>query len=155
MNYWLLKSDPDAFSWADLAGADQQTTGWEGVRNYQARNFLRRMHPGDLALFYHSAVSPQVIPGIVRIIRRAYPDPTQYQRESPYFDPNSPLDNPRWMTVDIRLEQELVPPITRDELKRHPELAGMMLLQKGSRLSVQPVTVPEWEFIMSLRRQGA
>jgi len=151
MNYWLLKTEPNTYSWDDLKAEPNRRDYWDGVRNYQARNLMKTMKVGDLAFFYHSVVKPQSIMGIVRIVREAYPDPTQFALQSPYFDPKSNPENPRWVAVDIEYVTDVEPPITRDELKAIPELANMMLLKKGSRLSVQPVSPEEWQIILALR----
>jgi predicted RNA-binding protein with PUA-like domain len=152
MQYWLMKTEPDVFSWDDLKAAPRQTTCWEGVRNYQARNFMRdQMQVDDLVLFYHSNTKPQLIPGIARIARTAYPDHFAFDPASPYYDPKSLSTTPVWMMVDVQYVQDLTPPITLVELKQIPELAGMMLLQKGCRLSVQLVSAAEWEIICHLR----
>ncbi|RMG34095.1 MAG: EVE domain-containing protein, partial [Methanobacteriota archaeon] len=131
MSYWLLKSDPETYGWEDLKAAPQQTDCWDGVRNYQARNFLRDMKIGDLAFFYHSRISPPAIMGIVRVVKEAYPDPTQFDSRSPYFDPKSTRENPRWVMVDIQYQQDFFPPITLPELREVPGLENMVLLQKG------------------------
>jgi len=151
MNYWLMKSDPETFAWDDLKKAPQQTTSWEGVRNYQARNYMRDMRCGDLVLFYHSAVQPQLIPGVAEVVREAYADPFQFDPDSPYYDPRSPADKPRWDMVDIRQVRDFQPPLTREELKDVSGLQGMVLFQPGSRLSVIPVTADEWRRILALR----
>lgn len=151
MKYWLMKTEPSEFSWEDLKNAPGQTTSWEGVRNYQARNFMREMQPGDLVLFYHSRVDPPAIMGIARVVRGAYPDPTQFDPHSHYYDPQSTLENPRWETVDIQYQGEFSTPISLPQLKETPGLENMVLLRKGSRLSVQPVSEREWQIILSLR----
>ncbi len=151
MNYWLLKSEPGTYSWRDLKAQPEGIDMWDGVRNYQARNFLRAMKINDLAFFYHSVVKPQAIMGIVRIVAEAYPDPTQWDPRSPYYDPAGSPENPRWVAVDVQYVRDLLPPITREELKAVPALSRMVLLQKGNRLSVQPVTENEWRIILSLR----
>jgi predicted RNA-binding protein with PUA-like domain len=153
MKYWLMKTEPNVFSWDDLQAMPQQTTPWEGVRNYQARNFMRdEMKRGDRVFFYHSNVKPQAIMGIAKVVREAYPDTFAFDRASAYYDPKSSADNPRWMMVDVQFEATFVPPITLDELKLHVKaLNDMMLLQKGCRLSVQPVTSQEWQLICNLR----
>ncbi len=152
INYWLMKTEPSVFSWQDLLAAPAQSTHWEGVRNYQARNLMRdRMSLGDGVLVYHSVVKPQAIMGVARVSRTAYPDHFAWAPSSPYFDPKSSPENPRWVMVDIQAERSFVPEITREELRQVPALANMMLLQKGSRLSVQPVTPDEWHVILSLR----
>lgn len=152
MNYWLLKSEPEAFSWDDLLSSPRKTTCWDGVRNYQARNYMRdEMKKGDLVFFYHSATKPQAIAGIARVVREAYPDHTQFDPASTYHDPKSSADNPRWMMVDIRAIKSLSPPITIDELKPLRELKDMGLLRRGNRLSVQPVSAKEWQIVLKLR----
>jgi predicted RNA-binding protein with PUA-like domain len=154
MKYWLMKTEPNVFSWDDLKNRPQQTTPWEGVRNYQVRNFMRdEMKLGDRAFFYHSNVKPQSIMGIAKIVREAYPDSFAFDPASPYYDPKSSPDGPRWLMVDVQFESAFGPPITLDELKqlRSSELKDMMLLQKGCRLSVQPVTPEQWQLICNLR----
>jgi predicted RNA-binding protein with PUA-like domain len=154
MNYWLMKTEPSVFSWDDLRSRPNQTTHWEGVRNYQARNFMRdQMKVGDRIFFYHSVVKPQVILGIAQVVREAYPDMFAFDVASPYFDAKSSPDAPRWMMVDIQYESAFAPPITLDELKQVEALESMMLLQKGCRLSVQPVTPEEWQTVCNLRAE--
>lgn len=146
--YWLVKSEPDVFSYADLLKAPKKTTAWEGVRNYQARNLLRdEMKKGDGVLFYHSSTDPQVIAGTATVTKEGYPDPLQFDSKSDYYDADSDPENPRWFLVDIQADQPFKEPITRDELKTMKELEGMVLLKKGSRLSVQPVSEAEWKII--------
>ena len=150
MRYWLMKSEPAEFSIDDLVRAAKNTTPWFGVRNYQARNFMRdQMRLGDLAFFYHSSCEVPGIAGIVEIARLAYPDATQFDRKSSYFDPKATRDNPRWFNVEIRLVKKtrLVP---LSELRDYPRLAGMQLLQRGNRLSITPVDPAEWKFIMGI-----
>lgn len=152
MHYWLIKTEPGVFSWADLLNSPNKTTSWEGVRNYQARNLMRdQMREGDRVFFYHSAIQQPVIVGIAEVVRAAYPDAFAWDSTSPYYDPKSSPENPRWVMVDIQAVQPLEPPITLAELKSIPALSGMQLLQKGCRLSVQPVTPQEWETILSSR----
>jgi predicted RNA-binding protein with PUA-like domain len=154
MKYWLMKTEPNVFSWDDLQKMPGQTTPWEGVRNYQARNFMRdEMKLGDRILFYHSNIKPQSIMGIATIAREAYPDSFAFDPSSPYYDSKSSPEAPRWMMVDVQFESSFVTPITLDELKelRSPELEDMMLLQKGCRLSVQPVTAKQWQAVCNLR----
>jgi predicted RNA-binding protein with PUA-like domain len=147
-----MKTEPSVFSWDDLQSRPNQTTHWEGVRNYQARNFMRdQMKLGDRVFFYHSNTKPQVILGIAQVVREAYPDTFAFDATSPYHDPKSSPDAPRWIMVDIRYESTFMPAITLDELKQVPGLASMMLLQKGCRLSVQPVMPEEWETVCNLR----
>jgi predicted RNA-binding protein with PUA-like domain len=139
MKFWLMKSEPDVYSIDDLAR--DRRTSWEGVRNYQARNFMRdEMKVGDLALFYHSSADPPGVAGVVRVVREAYPDPTQFDRNSPYYDPASKRDEPRWYMVDVEFVEKLPVFVPLDALKRERALAGMLVIQKGQRLSVQPVT---------------
>ena len=150
VNYWLFKTEPGTYAWEDLV-ADGSTC-WEGIRNYQARNILRDDVRLDDAVFvYHSVVQPQVIAGIARVVREAYPDHFALDPSSPYFDPKATAADPRWVMVDIEPVRGIDPPITRDELKVVPELEGMMLLKKGSRLSVQPVSTDEAVAILGLR----
>ncbi len=151
MNYWLVKTEPETFSWEDLKAAPKRTTSWEGVRNYQARNNMRDgMKKGDRVLYYHSVVKPQVIAGIAEVAREAYPDPMAVDLKSDYYDPASKKLGNRWVMVDLRAVQDLVPPITLDEIKQTPGLEQMDLVRKG-RLSVQCVTAEEWKIIMRMR----
>jgi len=150
MRWWLFKTEPEVYGWSDLAR--DRRTHWEGVRNYQARNLLRdQVRLGDQVLVYHSNVQPQVIAGVARVVREAYPDHFAWDPTSTYFDPKSNPDDPRWLMVDIEADRPIEPPIERDELKVVPELAGMMLLKRGSRLSIQPVTVAEAAAVLALR----
>ncbi len=148
--YWLMKSEPSAFSIDDLARASKQTTCWEGVRNYQARNFMRSMAVGDRVLFYHSNADPPAVVGIAEVVRTAYPDPTQFDKADIHYDPDSVPANPRWDLVDIKYIKKFSAPLPLDRLRGEPKLKGMVLLRKGSRLSVQPVTAAEWAHILSL-----
>ncbi len=151
MNHWLLKSEADCFSYDDLLASPKRTTSWDGVRNYQARNMLRdQIRKGDLAFFYHSSSEPTGIAGIVEVVRSGYPDHTAFDPKSEHFDPKSDLDEPTWYMVDIRARQKFPRVITLAELRKVPGLEKMVLLQKGSRLSVQPVTEREWETVLSL-----
>lgn len=148
--HWLLKSEADSFSFDDLLRAPRKTTSWDGVRNYQARNLIRdEMHEGDLAFFYHSSSDPTAIVGIVEIVRAGYPDDTAFDPAADHFDPKSDPDNPTWYMVDVRARERLPRPVTLAELRGMRGLERMTLLQKGSRLSVQPVTPEEWEIITS------
>ena len=154
MRYWLMKSEPSEFSIDDLAKAPKQSTPWFGVRNYQARNFMRDgMRVGDLAFFYHSSCPEPGIAGIVRVSKAAYPDASQFDRKSPYYDPDAKRDAPRWLNVDVTLvEKTRLVPLA--ELRAQRELQGMRLLQRGNRLSITPVDPSEWKFISSrLMRQ--
>ena len=149
MNYWLLKSEPDVFSIDDLAAA--KTEPWNGVRNYQARNFLRDgMGKGDNVLFYHSSCAVPGIAGMAKVASMAYPDPTQFDPESEYFDPRSDRANPRWWLVDVSFVRKLRRIIPLVELKTRPELADMPLLRRGNRLSVLPVQAAEWDAILAM-----
>ncbi len=146
-----MKSEPDVFSIDDLAKAKNQTTGWDGVRNYQARNLLRdEIAAGDSVLFYHSSVDPPAVAGLARVVRAGYPDPTQFDPKSDYYDKDSPRDAPRWFSVDIAFDRKLSRPVTLPELRGEPALADMVLLRRGSRLSVQPVTPAEWKRIVAM-----
>lgn len=150
MNYWLMKSEPDAFSIDDLQTMSDQTEHWDGVRNYQARNMMRDdMKKGDLVFFYHSNCKEPGIVGIMQVVREGYPDFTAFDPESKYFDPKSDPANPRWIMVDIKFVRNLKRLISLTELKQYDELAGMQLLRKGNRLSITPVTEEQWSFISS------
>ncbi len=147
MRYWLMKSEPSEFSIDDLASEPKKSTSWIGVRNYQARNFMRdQMQLGDLVLFYHSTCEVPGIAGIAEVSKLAYPDETQFDRKSDYFDPKATRDNPRWVHVDVKLVKKtrLVP---LSELRGYPKLAKMQLLQRGNRLSITPIDPAEWKFI--------
>ena len=154
MKHWLLKSEPDVFGIDDLARAPGRATGWEGVRNYQARNMLRDdFRKGDLAFFYHSSCEVPGIAGIVKVVREAYADPTQFDPKSEYHDAASTREAPRWFSVDVKLVERIVPVITLPELREHAgdALREMMILKRGNRLSVTPVSDAEWRFVLSLR----
>jgi predicted RNA-binding protein with PUA-like domain len=149
VNYWLMKSEPDTFSIDDLKRKKREA--WDGVRNYQARNFMRDgMHVGDGVLFYHSNCAEPGIAGLAEVASDAYPDPSQFDPKSKYFDPGSSRDNPRWMLVDVTFTKKLKRTITLDELKHHAKLEGMTLLRKGNRLSVMPVEAAHWKYILDL-----
>ena len=150
MRYWLLKTEPDVFSFDDLEGSPEQTTGWEGVRNYQARNNLREMRVGDRVFIYHSSINPPGIVGTARIVREAYADAAQFNPDSDYFDPKSTPENPRWSQVDVQADQRFATFLPLETLKLDAKLEGMVLLQKGSRLSVQPVSKLHWTHILTL-----
>jgi predicted RNA-binding protein with PUA-like domain len=154
MQYWLMKSEPDVFGIDDLARAPRRTTGWEGVRNYQARNMLRDdFRHGDLAFFYHSSCEVPGVAGIVKVVREAYPDPTQFDAKSEYHDAASTRAAPRWFSVDVQLETRIEPVITLPELREHADgaLREMLILKRGNRLSVTPLTAAEWRCIVALR----
>lgn len=148
--YWLMKSEPRAFSIEDLEKSPKRTTCWDGVRNYQARNFMRAMAIGDQVLFYHSNAEPPAVVGIAEVVRTAYPDQTQFDKASHHYDPASVPSAPRWDMVDIRYRQTFTSALPLDRLRQEPKLKGMVLLQKGSRLSVQPVTEAEWAVVLKL-----
>lgn len=151
--YWLMKTEPGCFSVDDLAKSPEQTSMWDGVRNYQARNFMRdQMEPGDPVLFYHSGDKPGIV-GIAKVASKAYPDPTQWDPENRHFDPASPADSPRWYLVDVRLVRRFAAILPLPLLRSRPELAGMELLRKGSRLSVQPVSKEEFEAVLALAQR--
>ena len=144
MRYWLMKSEPSEFSIDDLAKAPDRSTAWFGVRNYQARNFMRdQMTVGDLVFFYHSSCPEAGIAGIVRVSKAAYPDASQFDKKSPYYDPKSKRDAPRWLNVEVKLvkKTQLVP---LAELRTRPALAKMRVLQRANRLSITPVDPKEW-----------
>ena len=149
--YWLMKSEPSAFSIDDLARV--KTTGWEGVRNYTARNFLRdEVKQGDEVLFYHSSADPTGVAGVARVSRGAYPDPTQFDRKSEYHDPGSKKDDPRWLAVEVAFVRKLPRVVTLAELKTNPALADMLVTKKGSRHSVQPVTPAEFAAVLAMAK---
>ena len=145
-----MKSEPRVFSIEDLAESPGRTTCWDGVRNYQARNFMRKMAVGDQVLFYHSNGDPPAVVGIAEVVRTAYRDDTQFDKTSHHYDPASTRSAPRWDMVDIRYRQTFKNSLSLDRLRREPKLKNMVLLQKGSRLSVQPVTEAEWILVLKL-----
>jgi len=148
MNYWLMKSEPDTFSFEDLKSRPNQTEPWDGVRNYQARNFMRdEMKVGDPILFYHSNTKPPGVAGIAEVASKPYPDPTAFDKTSKYYDAKSDPDDPRWILVDVKFKQDLKRQVALDEMKAMPELAGMRVLQRGNRLSITPVTKAEFEAV--------
>lgn len=150
--YWLMKSEPDVFSFDDLQKAPKQTTLWDGVRNYRARNFMRdEMKVGDGILYYHSNADPPGVAGLAEVASAAYPDPTQFDPEDSHFDPKSDPENPRWWLVDVRAVKPLKRFVSLAELKAHPELSATMgVCQRGNRLSVQPVEAEEWRLVKRL-----
>jgi predicted RNA-binding protein with PUA-like domain len=148
MNYWLFKSEPATYGIDHLA--QDRITAWTGVRNYQARNFMRdEMRKGDRGFFYHSSCEVPGIAGIVEISRAAYPDESQFDRKSRQYDPGASKDNPRWVNVDVKFVKK-TRVVSLDELRSHKALGNMRLLQRGNRLSITPVTQAEWEFIIGL-----
>ena len=155
MKYWLLKTEPTTFSWDDLWKSPKRTTRWDGVRNFQARNYLRDdMQVGDLAFFYHSSADPTAIVGIAEVVRAGYPDESAFNPADDHHDPKSRREAPLWYSVDIRAKQPATKPITLAELRQQKGLSHMVLLQKGSRLSVQPVSEAEWKLIYRLAFAG-
>lgn len=151
MNYWLMKSEPEAFGIHHLKALPGQTAHWDGVRNYQARNMIRdRMRQGDQAFFYHSNCATPGIVGIVEIVREAYPDFTAFDPEAGHFDPRSDPENPIWSMVDVRYLRELKRTICLSELKNYPALRPLPLVQRGNRLSIMPVSAEQWQFILAL-----
>lgn len=153
MNYWLMKSEPDAFSISDLASRPKKTEPWDGIRNYQARNFMRDgMKKGDLVFFYHSSCEVPGIVGVMKVVKEAYPDSTQFDPNSKYFDSGSKVDDPRWLRVDVQLVEKFNEVITLTRLKEQPFLADMQLLKKGNRLSILPVAEQQWNYIMAMKK---
>ncbi len=148
--YWLMKSEPEAFSIDDLAKAPKQTTCWDGVRNYQARNFMRSMQVGDQVLFYHSNADPPAVMGIAEVVKTAYPDDSAFDQKDRHYDSKSTPAKPLWDMVDIKLVRKFPAPLGLDTLRKVPVLKKMELLRKGSRLSVQPVRHEEWSAILGL-----
>ena len=149
MAYWLFKSEPDTYSIDDLQR--DGTESWEGIRNYQARNMMRDdMRVGDKVLFYHSSCAVPGVAGIAKVASKAYADPTQFDPESPYFDPKSAADDPRWMLVDLAFVRKLKRVITLTEIKELPVLEGMILTRRGNRLSIMPVEPAHWKLVLSL-----
>lgn len=154
MNHWLLKSEPDVFSLTDLANRPGQTDYWNGVRNYQARNFIRDvMRPGDAVLFYHSNCAQPGIVGLAKITSHSYPDPTAFDPESEYHDAKSTPDNPRWYVVDVQFVEHFTTPVTLQFIKEDPELSTMLVARKGQRLSVQPVEPAHYQRVVNLGKQ--
>jgi predicted RNA-binding protein with PUA-like domain len=153
MNHWLLKSEPATFSIDDLAASPKKTTAWDGVRNYQARNMLRdSIKKGDVAFFYHSSCAVPGIAGIVSVVKGGYPDVSAFDPKHDHYDAESSPEEPRWYVVDVKLERKFARVITLDELRKHAgsELADLLVLKRGNRLSVTPVTKKNWDFILSL-----
>ncbi|NOX67292.1 MAG: EVE domain-containing protein [Chlorobi bacterium] len=147
--YWLVKSEPNAYSIDDLV--KDKRTHWDGVRNYQARNFMRDdMKKGDLVLFYHSNAEPTAVVGVCEVVKEGYPDFTAFDPEAKHFDPKSKEDNPTWMMVDIKLIKKFKRPVTLKEIKEHSKLQNMRLVQRGNRLSVMPIEKKEFDLILKL-----
>lgn len=155
MNYWLMKSEPDAYSLDDLANEPKKTEHWDGIRNYQARNFMRDdMKKGDLAFFYHSNCAEPGIVGIVEVVKEAYPDHTSWDKKSKYYDAKSSKENPRWLMVDVKLKKRLKRNVTLREMKEKLPLKDMRLVARGNRLSIMPVEKKEWDYILKLAEKA-
>ena len=151
MGYWLMKSEPSVFGIDDLKAKPQRTSFWDGVRNYQARNFMRDgMKKGDKVFFYHSSCPEPGIVGIATIAREAYPDATAFDKKSPYYDPKSTPDKPIWIGVDVKFVKQFKRVISLEELKQEPQLDGFTLLRRGNRLSVMPVSEEHWNVVLGL-----
>ncbi|MEZ6853907.1 EVE domain-containing protein [Halodesulfovibrio aestuarii] len=154
-NYWLVKSEPGCYSIDTLENEPEQITSWDGVRNYQARNFMRdEMKLGDKVLFYHSVTNPSVV-GLCEVVRESYPDHTAWDPEDGHFDPKSTEENPRWFMVDVKFVEKFPRAISLKELRQVPGLENMELLRKGSRLSVMPVDKKEFDIICNLAKEQA
>ncbi len=151
MRHWLLKTEPGVFSFDDLLQAPDQTTGWNGIRNYQARNFLRdQMEEGDRVLIYHSSADPPAVAGLAEVVRAGYPDPTQFDPKDDHYDPESTRAAPRWYQVDLKAVRKLPRAVSLEEIRRTKALAKMPLVQRGQRLSVQPVGPEEYALIVRM-----
>jgi predicted RNA-binding protein with PUA-like domain len=148
-----MKSEPTSFSYQDLVRSKNSTNHWDGVRNYQARNHMRAMRTGDKVFFYHSSCDPPAIAGIAEVTREAYPDPTQFEPSDDHYDPKAKKEKPIWDMVDVRAVRAFASPLSLERLRGVPGLENMVLLRKGSRLSVQPVRPEEWEIICSLAEE--
>jgi predicted RNA-binding protein with PUA-like domain len=150
-SYWLFKSEPSEFSLEDLKKNKNQTTFWDGVRNYQARNFLRdEIKKGDGVLFYQSSTDPLAVVGYCEVVREGYPDHTQFDKKNDHFDPKATKESPIWFMVDIKLVKEFKKPVTLDAIKVKSKLKNMKLIQRGQRLSIQPVTKTEWDEVLKM-----
>lgn len=149
--YWLVKSEPSVFSWDDLKKSKNQTTFWDGVRNYQARNYLRdEIKLGDLVLFYHSNAEPLAVMGVCEVVKEGYPDHTQFDPQNIHYDEKANPANPTWYMVDVKLKTDFKRPVTLEQIKANPKLKNMKLVQKGNRLSVMPVTKEEFDEIVKM-----
>ena len=148
---WLVKSEPDAFSWQDLVDSKGKRTHWDGIRNYQVRNFMRdEIKQGDLVLYYHSNAKPPGVVGVAEIVKEAYPDHTQFDPKEKKFDPKSKPDNPTWLMFDLKAKRALKSFVPLQDLKDNPKLCEMLVVQKGQRLSIQPVTKTEWDEVLRM-----
>ena len=153
VGYWLFKSEPDTFSIDDLKARGAKGEPWDGVRNYQARNMLRdEVKKGDLVFFYHSNCDVPGIVGVAQIIKEAFPDPSQFNPDSKYFDPKASQDNPRWFCPQVKFHSKFKSTISLEQLKQIPALSDMALVRKGNRLSIMPVSAEQWEFISGLTK---
>ena len=149
--YWLFKSEPSNYSFQDLLNEEGQIAEWDGVRNYQVRNFMRdEMKIGDGVLFYHSSAKPTAVMGTAQIVKEAYPDHTAWELGAKYYDPKSNPEDPTWLMVDIQADQEFNRPITLQEIKDNPRLQGMMVVKRGVRISIQPVDKTDWDEVVRL-----
>jgi predicted RNA-binding protein with PUA-like domain len=148
VSYWLIKSEPDCYSIDDFK--KDKITSWSGVRNYQARNFLKSMERGDVALFYHSSTEPKAVVGIAKVVKSAHPDTTALDKKDDHYDPKSTKENPIWYMVDFGFVEKFKNPVTLSQIKINPKLEGMVLTQQGSRLSIQPVSKEHFELIKKL-----
>ncbi|MEM9153968.1 MAG: EVE domain-containing protein [Cyanobacteria bacterium P01_F01_bin.33] len=150
---WLMKSEPQAYSIDDLAR--DRVTPWDGIRNYQARNFMRdRMQVGDRVLFYHSNIKPPGVVGLARVTSAAYPDFTAWNPQDPHYDPKSTSDNPVWMMVDVEFVEKFLNPVSLTDLKQHADLKGMLVIKRGMRLSIQPVEPEHFDIVCQMGRQA-
>ena len=152
MNHWLMKSEPDTFGIDHLSKAPKRTSAWDGVRNFQARNYLREMREGDLAFFYHSSTEVPGVVGIMKVAREAYPDRTAFDPKNDHYDADSDPDKPRWYMVDVQLVRKFERVISLEELRTHAsgKLKEMVVLKRGNRLSITPVSAAHWKFILDL-----
>ena len=151
MRHWLLKSEPDTFSFDDLKGRPGRTEPWNGVRNYQVRNYMRdEMEPGDLGFFYHSSCPEPGIPGVIKIVSAARPDPHAFDPKSDYYDPKSDPENPRWLLVDVAWRADFTRFVPLTELREHPELSELLILRRGNRLSITPLELADFRFLCRL-----
>jgi predicted RNA-binding protein with PUA-like domain len=148
--YWLVKTEPESFSFEDLKKSKNQTTFWDGVRNYQARNYIKEMKLKDKVLFYHSNANPKVVMGVCEVVKEAYADHTQFDPEDNHYFPSADPENPTWFMVDIKLLKEFKNPVTLETMKKNYKLSSMKLLQRGNRLSVMPVSAQEFNEIVKL-----
>lgn len=153
MQYWLMKTEPDVFSIDDLKKSPSKTTQWEGVRNYQARNFMRdEMKKGDMVLIYHSNCKPPGVAGVAQVSKEGYPDFFAWDKKSKYYDAKCDPENPRWIMVDVKFKKKFKEVVSLDQLREHTQLKDMVILRKGNRLSITPLSKKEFEFISTLDR---